>query len=104
MKEVVHDLAGGRGRFVRSIHKLNLGLVKLEFGKIVAEPGSKIGKHGHYDDKKWKHCEIYVVLFKHIFVNGWRRVISICRNAEHEAENISENKAGTIFFLKLWWR
>ena len=104
MKEVIQDLAGGQGKCVRSIHKLNLGLLKLEFGRIVLDPGAKIGKHGHWDKGKSKHFEIYVTFSPIIWVNGWLRRISICRNAEHEAENMSDGKKGSLYFIKVWWR
>ena len=103
MKEVIQNLAGGRGKCVRSIHKLNVGLVKVEFGKIVLDPGCKIGKHGHWDEENWKHCEVYVTFSPIIWVNGWQRRISICRNAEHEAENMSEERRGCLHFAKVWW-
>lgn len=96
MRDVVYNLARGYGKIKRSTQK-------IEFGTLVLAPFAFIGKHAHKDGKKFKHCEIYLTFSRKIRVNGKYRLISICRNAEHEAVNVSSTKKGKIFFLKLWW-
>ncbi len=98
MREVRQDL--GLGEVVRTI-------IKTEFGRLVLSPNATIDKHGHfdgmYDGKFMRHAEIYFTLSRKILVNGKYRRLSICSNSKHEAMNISPDRKGTIFFLKLWW-
>lgn len=104
MKQIVQNLAGGQGMVTRYIKKLKLGnLLKLEFGILILEPLSFIGKHEHKDENGWRHCEIYVALSRMIYVNVKRKIVSKCRNSSHCAANFSQSKKGKMFFLKLWW-
>ncbi len=96
MKQIVQNLAGGKGEITRST-------LKAEFGKLVLNPGSKIGAHSHEDKDGYRHCEIYFAFSPNIYVKGERRIVSICRNSSHWACNLSHTKKGKMFFLKLWW-
>lgn len=96
MKDIVYNLASGHGKIKRSIQK-------MEFGTLVLEPFVTIGKHAHRDDNGFKHCEIYLIFSRNIHINGKYRLISVCRNSEHRAINVSRTKKGKIHFLKLWW-
>lgn len=96
MRDSAYNLAGGRGKIERSIQK-------AEFGTLVLGPSKTIGKHAHKDAKGFKHCEVYLIFSRNIHVNGKYRLISVCRNSEHEAVNVSRTKKGKIHFLKLWW-
>lgn len=103
-KDLVYNLAGGKGKVTRYTKRLKLGnFLEMEFGMLVLDPLAIIGPHEHKDKNGRRHCEIYFALSKMIYVNVRRKIISICRNSVHKAANFSSTKKGRIFFLKLWW-
>ncbi len=104
MRDIVNDLAGGKGKVTRYIIKLKCGnFFKTEFGILVLDPLAIIGEHSHKDVDGWRHCEIYFAVSRMIYVNVKRKVFSVCRNSKHKAANFSTTKKGVIIFLKLWW-
>ena len=76
---------------------------RVEFGSLILYPWSKIEKHGHYDKNGMKHCEIYFTLSMNVYFNKNRHLFIICRNGEHEVENLSANRKARVIWIKLWW-
>lgn len=99
-KEILYRLAGGYGRVIRYSKLIAFGNLKVDLGMLILDPFATIGKHAHYGKR---HCEIYITFSRNIVVNKLHTLISVCHEAEHEAENLSRRKRGVIIFVKLWW-
>lgn len=100
MKEILYKVAGGYGKVVRVSKVFALGKFKADLGILILDRFATIGKHRHYGKR---HCEIYFTCSRNVTVNKLHVPISVCHEAEHEAENISRWKYGVIIFAKLWW-
>ncbi len=99
-KEILYRLAGGYGRVVRYSKLFAFRNLKVDAGMLILDPLATVGRHAH---KERRHCEIYVTFSRNIVVNKLHTLISVCHEAEHEAENLSCQKHGVIVFVKLWW-